>query len=302
MTADMPSLPTHFDPEAIEPKLVERWAETGRGPRRCPVEQAEVLLRHAAAQRHGPAPHRPRPRHDVAGRGGAPQAPARLRRAVAARHRSRQHRHPFRRRAGTRQDRRDAVHPRPRDLPPPRRGLARPDGRRHPGAAPPPRLHAGLVARALHARSRHQPGRRARLRVDAPRGADPPRHAAGQLGPEVPHRRLGPRGRDARRGRSPLAHPLPAGGRPIASSRRGDDAARDAVRRPGGRGEPVGRALSRHPGEAGHPAAHGPHDPGHRRRARRSRAGHRCRQDHAGARFQTITRSASGTASSRWTS
>ncbi len=31
MTAEMPSLPAHFDPEAIEPKLVERWAETGVG-------------------------------------------------------------------------------------------------------------------------------------------------------------------------------------------------------------------------------------------------------------------------------
>ncbi len=31
MTADTPSLPAHFDPEAIEPRLVERWVETGVG-------------------------------------------------------------------------------------------------------------------------------------------------------------------------------------------------------------------------------------------------------------------------------
>ena len=31
MTAETPSLPTHFDPEAIEPRLVDRWVENGVG-------------------------------------------------------------------------------------------------------------------------------------------------------------------------------------------------------------------------------------------------------------------------------
>ena len=31
MTADTPSIPAHFEPEAIEPKLVERWLENGVG-------------------------------------------------------------------------------------------------------------------------------------------------------------------------------------------------------------------------------------------------------------------------------
>ena len=62
-------------------------------------------------------------------------------------------------------------------------------------------------------------------------GPDLQRQAAGELGPEVPDRDLGPRGGAGRGQGPPLAHPLPDRGRARPLHHRRDDPARDDARR-----------------------------------------------------------------------
>ena len=236
MTADTPSIPAHFEPEAIEPRLVDRWLESGVG-------RADVTSTKPKFSLVMPPPN-------VTGQLHIGHALDMTLQDVVVRHKRQRgfdvlwlpgtdhasiatHFVVERELAKTGDTRftlgREAFLKRARCV-------ARPVGRHDPDPAPPPRLHAGLVARALHARSRDHQGGGPGLREDAPRGADPPRHAAGELGSQVPHRGLGPRGRDPRGRRPPLVHPLPAGRRRVAPHRGGDHPARDPVRRPGGGG------------------------------------------------------------------
>ena len=122
-----------------------------------------------------------------------------------------------------------------------------------------------LGARVLHDGREAVGGRHRNLRAALRRGPDLSRQAPGELGPGAEVGGIGPRGRERGRGRLPLAHPLPDGGRQRLCRRR-DDAPRDDARRHRGDGSPGRRAIRRDGRQAGSAAADGTDDSGHRRR------------------------------------
>ena len=227
----------------------------------------------AAAQRHGVAAHRPRPRPQRAGRHHPPCAHAGLQRAVAAGHRSRRHRHAERRRAGAREGRTVAARPRPRGIR--RAGVA--VARRVGGDDPAPDAPAGRVVRlapvGVHPRRALPAGRARDVRHAVRAGPDLPRPAVDQLVPpghvgDLRHRG-GPRRGD---GRARL-HPLSGLGR-WRRRRRCHHARGDDARRHRGGGPSRRRAV---PGADRHDVAAATgraRHPGHRRRARGSGVRH----------------------------
>ncbi len=251
--------------------------------------QAVVLDPAAAAERDGRAAHgaRLQPQHHGCADASAPHA--RLQHAVAAGHRSRRHRHADRGRAPVAGAGPVAPRRRPRGVHQARLGLEGNVGQRHhrPDAAH--RRHGGLVARVLHD-GRDAVGRRQRdFRAPVRRGPDLSRQAPGQLGSGADVGSVGPRSRERGGRRLSLAHPLPARRR-LGLAGGGDDAAGDDARRHRGDGASRRRTLRGVDRQARHAAAVRSHDPGHRRRLRRSRVRHRRRQGHAGARPQRLRR------------
>ena len=119
-------------------------------------------------------------------------------------------------------------------------------------------------------------------------GADLPRQAAGELGPEAPDRDLRSRGGEPR-GRRAISGTSAIRSRAAGPVHHGrDHPARDHAGRYRGRGASRGRALPRLVGRfAILPLVGRPHSD-RRRRIFRSGEGHRRGEDHAGARFQRL--------------
>ena len=239
----------------------------------------------------------------------------RPRRALAAGRRSRRHRDTDGRRthahgaAGA-----GPARARPQGVRRARLGVEGGIGRRDHRPAQAPRRLVRLEPRAVHPRRGSVARRRESVRSALSRGAGLQGQAARQLGPEVPDRDLGPRGRAGReqglvqvvaggrraarrRGaresarqkpqRAPLLFRVPGGGRRRRRDRRTGDCrhhpAGDDAGRHGGRSAPGRRALPASVRQAGSPAAGRPSHCDRRRRIFRSREGRRRGQDHAGA-------------------
>ena len=85
-------LPKQYDPTQVESQIYQMWLDSD-----CfkaePDRQKALFHRHAASQRHRPAPHGPRAGLDAAGYPDALQAHGGLQRPVASRY-PRWHRHP----------------------------------------------------------------------------------------------------------------------------------------------------------------------------------------------------------------
>ena len=89
----MSELPKTFDPASIEARWYAHWESRGLF-RPDAARRDAVDDRHAAAQRHRLAPHRPCARQHAAGHPDPPRAAAGQGRALGGRHRPCRHRHP----------------------------------------------------------------------------------------------------------------------------------------------------------------------------------------------------------------
>ncbi len=139
------------------------------------------------------------------------------------------------------------------------------------------------------------PGRSRRCSSPSTEGLHLPRPLHGQLGPGDGVGDLRPRGRGPRGPGHPLLRRLPArlglGGDHRGHRAPGDDAGRHRHRRP-----PRRRSLPPARGREGGPAAGRPQAEDHRRRVRQARVRHRRAQDHARATIPTTSTSATATA------
>ena len=223
-----------YNPSEIEPRLYEGWERAGAFACRSEL-QCDALHDHdPAAERHRQPAHGPCADLHRAGHAD-PLAPhAGPRRAVAAGHRSRRHRHAdgggaAAGGAGDGSARAGAARS---------SSSASGSGRRNPAARSRSSC-AGSGASLDWPRERFtmDDGLSAAVRkvfVDAvPRGADLPRPAAGELGPEAADGDLRPRGGEPRGEGFALAHPLSDRGRARPVHHRRDDAAGDDAGRHG---------------------------------------------------------------------
>ncbi len=226
------------------------------GPVRAHAGCGQAFVCHpvAAAQRDRHAAHGPWLQPHDHGCADALPPHARLQHAVAAGHRPCRHRHPDRRRAPVAGRRQEPARHRAQEFRRPGLGVEAGKRQHHhrPDAAH--RRHGGLDARVLHD-GRHPVGGGQRdLRAAVRRRPDLSRQTPGELGPGAAIGGVGPRGRERRGGRLPLAYPLPLGRRHRVGRGR-HHAARDHARRRGSDGPSRRRALHRVDRQAGVAAA-----------------------------------------------
>ena len=207
--------------EVDRPRLLQ-------GRSRAPGQS--FLRRHSAAQRHRPAPSRPRAQRLVAGHNRPHAADAGLQHAVVAGDRPCRHRDAERRRERPRQGRQGPSHDGPRRVRQSRLGMARDLRQPNPEPAAPPRRVMRLEPRALHPRRGPVAGRDESLCRSLQQEAHLPRQAAHQLVPAMRDGAVRPRSRSqGRRAGQPLVHPLPVHRRHRRDHDR-DDAAGDDAR------------------------------------------------------------------------
>ncbi len=273
-----------YRPKEIESQHYARWEAAGyfapSGSRR------PLLHRDSAAQCHGHAAHGARaPRHDH-GCAHALSPDARPQGVVATRHRPCRHRDPDGGREAAESRRHEPYGARAREVSRTRVGVEGALGQHDLAANAPPRGVGRLVPRRVHDGPRTIARGDRSIRAAPRRGIDLPRQTPSELGSGVAHGPLGPRGAEHRGTRQAVAPALPRPGRRRA--RRRNHAPRDDARRHGRRRASRRRTLSPFDRQDHRAAAHGPADPDHRRRVRRSRVRHRLREDHAGARLQRL--------------
>ena len=262
----------------------------GRGPVRAGFAGRRAVRDHpAAAERDGHPAYGALPRQLDPGHPHPLLPHARPQRSLGAGNRPREHRDGAGRQPPDARRRHRQARGRPRRVPRARLDLEGTDARPHHRPDAPARVLARLVARGVHDGRGAQPRRHPRLRRSAPQGPHLPRPLPRELVSALPDGDQRRRGRVQGARRLHVAHPVPAGRRRRVRDR-GDDPPGDHVRRCRGRGEsgrPRAQAPHRSPGAS---AADRPRDPHRGRPPRRSREGHRLRQDHARARPQRLSR------------
>ena len=285
-----------FEPHAIESHWYPEWESRGYFAASLSPRAARLLHPAAAAQRHRHAAHGARVPADADGRADPLPPHARLQHQLGGRHRPRRHRDADRGRAPARGRGQDAPRPRARASSSSAcgngsRSRARPSRARCGAWAPRP---TGLMPtpKASSAGYFTMDARMSRAVVEVfvrlheegliYRGKrlvnwDP------VLGTAVSDLEVDSEEEDGKIWE--IRYPLADGtGALVVATTRPETMLGDVAVAV----NPEGRALPRPDRQAGQPAAHRPHDPGDRRRVRRSRIRHRLRQDHAGARLQRL--------------